>query len=383
MSNHGYSVRSYGDMITRGTRMDAWTRALRDHIGPETRVLELGTGPGVFALIAAKFGAASVTAIEPDPSVEIGRIAARQNGLADKVTFLRGLSTDYHPEERADLIFSDMRGAMPLYQHHLPCIVDARERLLAPGGRMIARRDRIYAALVEDPEIDAGYRSPWKLEEHGLDLSAALPFVMNSWRATWMPRAKLLTDPVLFAELDYATLTESDWRAKLFWRTGRPGCAHGILLWFDCELAPGIVVSNAPGEPEQVYGQAYFPLEAPVPLLEDMPASVEISAKLIGGDYVWSWSFSGKDASGQPRRFRQSSFKADVPDQSRLKVREAGFRPPAREEYQIDRFCLRRFDGETSLGTIARELRERFPSQFATEQSALDHVAKVSARYHS
>ena len=65
----------------------------------------------------------------------MAREIAAANGFADRIDFFQELSTEVELPERADVIVSDLRGVLPAYQHHIGAIADARERLLAPGGR--------------------------------------------------------------------------------------------------------------------------------------------------------------------------------------------------------------------------------------------------------
>ncbi len=71
-------------------------RALEDlgeagRLGPETRVLDLGSGSGILALAAGKLGAGRILALDVDPiAVEATAANARRNGLADRVEVRRG-----------------------------------------------------------------------------------------------------------------------------------------------------------------------------------------------------------------------------------------------------------------------------------------------------
>ena len=58
-----YSLSTYGDMIADQPRMDAYLQALRQTVKPECVVADIGTGTGIFALLACKFGARRVYAI--------------------------------------------------------------------------------------------------------------------------------------------------------------------------------------------------------------------------------------------------------------------------------------------------------------------------------
>jgi len=65
--------------------------ALEDLVQPGMRVLDLGTGTGVLALVAAKLGAADVLAIDNDVNaVAVARRNARANAVAHQVRVLHG-----------------------------------------------------------------------------------------------------------------------------------------------------------------------------------------------------------------------------------------------------------------------------------------------------
>jgi protein arginine N-methyltransferase 1 len=144
-----YTVSSYGEMIADPPRMDAYVRAMRAAIKPGDVVLDLGSGPGLFAMLACQMGARRVYAIEPGNVIQIAREAAAANGFADRIEFFHGLSTQITLPEPADVIVSDLRGPLPLYQQHLPSIRDDRERLLAKGGILIPERDILWAVIAE------------------------------------------------------------------------------------------------------------------------------------------------------------------------------------------------------------------------------------------
>jgi protein arginine N-methyltransferase 1 len=157
-----YSLHFYGQMLADAPRMDAYLAALRRVVTPDSVVLDLGCGPGVFALMACKFGARRVYAVEPDNIISVAREAALANGCADRIEFFESLSTEISLPEPASIIISDLRGVLPWFEQHIPSIIDARERLLARGGALIPRRDVLWAAVVEAPEHYEDLVGPWR-----------------------------------------------------------------------------------------------------------------------------------------------------------------------------------------------------------------------------
>src|SRR5215467_15214378 len=167
-----YSLFGYGQMVSDSLRVEAYAKALRKFINPDSVVLDIGTGLGFFAVLACQLGARKVIAIEPDNVIEIARRIAARNHCADKIQFIQDVSFRVSLVEPADIIISDLRGLLPLFQKHLPAIIDARTRLLAPHGRLIPASDTIWAALIESDELYMQYVSPWCSKPEGVDLSA-------------------------------------------------------------------------------------------------------------------------------------------------------------------------------------------------------------------
>src|SRR5437867_7400576 len=140
-----YTVYEYGGLLFDRIRSDAYAQALRQEVRPGSVVVDIGTGTGMFALLACQFGAKKVYAIEPDEAIQVAREMAAANGFSDRVEFFQDVSTRVDLPEQADVIVSDLRGLLPLFCRHLPSITHARRRFLPPGGTLIPRRDTLWA----------------------------------------------------------------------------------------------------------------------------------------------------------------------------------------------------------------------------------------------
>ena len=304
-----YSVHFYGQMLAGGPRMEAYTDALRRTVTPDSVVMDLGCGPGVFGLLACKLGARRVYAVEPEDIVGLAREAAAANGFSDRIEFFEQLSTEITLPEPATIIISDLRGVLPWFEQNIPSIIDARKRLLAPGGVLIPQRDVLWAAVVEAPEQYEELVSPWK-NQFGLDLSAATRLVTNTWRKSRIKPEQLLTDPVCWTTLDYYQVNSPDIRAEISWQAARTGTAHGVAVWFDSDLAEGIRFSNHPAAPELIYGIGFFPFSEPVEVIEGERISLRLAADLVNDGYVWRWDTDIFASNQQDIKasFKQSTF---------------------------------------------------------------------------
>lgn len=387
MSNPtGYSVVAYGDMINDEPRMPAYDAALRAAITPGCHVIDIGAGTGIFSLLACKYGAAHVTAIEPAAAVLLLKETARANGFEDRITILKGLSTDYRPERKADVIVSDIRGILPLFEHHIATIVDARERLLAPGGTLIPMRDTLHCALVHAPVQERRITVPWLRNDYDLDLSAGHRYAANTYDKTFLQPDALVSRTELLATLDYRTITASDLSAAVTLRpTSTPVVTHGLLLWFDAELAPGIGFSNAPGQPRLVYAQSYLPFAEPLTLASDDRVEASLKAVLVEGNYVWSWiirHFRGEGAT-PVQTLRQSTLQARPLAHAQLARTTAQHVPAATGHHALDARILSLVDGVRPLREIADTVQAEYPAILGDAKAALDRVAGLLKRYHT
>jgi protein arginine N-methyltransferase 1 len=379
-----YSIAGYGEMIADQPRMRAYAEALRRTVQPSTVVLDIGTGTGIFALLAARLDARKVYAIEPSYVIEVARATAAANGCADRITFIQALSTEVALEEPADLVVSDLRGILPPFGHHIPSIVDARRRLLAPGGTLIPGRDSVQVAVVEAPELYRRHMGPWADRPFDLDLEVARQLVANSWCKCRVQPEELLLEPRTWAVLDYSTVESPDVRGELTWTAWRGGLGHGLLVWFDTVLLDDVGFSNAPDAPETIYGSAFFPWPEPVRVEPQDTVGVTLEARLVGEEYLWRWDtmvLSRGRPAAVKARFSQSTFFGEALGSAQLRKQAAGYAPTLNRDGQVNRVVLEMMNGGTPLRDIAQALAERFPDKFADATAALVRVGSLSLQY--
>jgi SAM-dependent methyltransferase len=384
-----YSIADYGAMIADKVRMGAFVRALREAVKPGTVVVDIGTGTGIFALLACRFGARRVYAIEPDDAIQVAREIAAANGFADRIEFVQAMSTDVTLPERANVIISDIGGILPWFQKHIPSIADARRRFLAPGGVMIPQRDTAWAAVVEAPELYARHTGPWNDNGFDIDMDAARRIVVNTWHKGRVTNDQLLAEPQRWATLDYASVQDPDVRARASWIVTRPGTGHGLAAGFDRVVSEGVHLSNAPDarddiRPESIYGTIFFPWLAPVRLAAGDLVHVDLEARLIGQDYVWRWQTSVLDqgrAGADKADFTQSTFFGAPLSPDQLRKRGAGYTPTLNENGQIARFVLEAMGSGVTLGEIARRVSDEFSTRFPRPQDTLSYVADLAREY--
>ncbi len=288
-----YDVNDYGRMMADRVRMTAYTEALRRAVKPGAVVVDVGTGTGVFALLAAKLGARKVYAIDTNPCIHLAREVAARNGFADRIEFIHASVFDVSLPERADVVIADCRGAFTLHGRNLDIMMRARS-FLRPGGVQIAKKDELMVAVVEWPSVYGDLEKPWQTE--GFDWSPCRAEGMSQEivapdRA--FSGAAFLTDSVAWAVVDFATLARPTVRGSVRAKVKRAGRAQFLVLSFRTTLYDDIQFSNT--DPNLVsYMPILLPLDPSLEVEADEHVDIAIDALHSVDDYIFAWSVGAK-----------------------------------------------------------------------------------------
>jgi len=169
---------------------------------------------------------------------------------------------------------------------------------------------------------------PWDKSPFGQDLNPARRLAVNNIQKIRASPGQLLTGEKLWMTLDYASVESPDIRGNLEWTTKRAGTGHGILVWFDADLAEGAGFCNSPDSPETIYGSLFFPWTQPVALASGQPICMHLEAKLMEDDYVWRWTTHIeplRDTHASPIHFEQSQLAGAVLSAAKLHRRATDY----------------------------------------------------------
>jgi protein arginine N-methyltransferase 1 len=378
-----YDIVGYGRMIADTGRTSSYAHALEMNITPGSVILDLGTGPGILALLACRSGAGKVYAVEPEDVIQLAREAAAANGFADRIQFVQASTTDIVLPEKVDGIVSDVRGVLPFFRTSVVSILDARDRFLKPRGWIVAARDTMWAALVSSRSLHNPVTESWTAVD-GFDFSSASASAANQFLSTSIRAEDLLVPPQCWAVLEYEHLQDPNVTGELAWTMDRGAIGHGLGVWFDCETAPGLGFSNSPASGERhVYGHAFFPWPEATELMTGDRVTVRLRAHFVHNDYLWSWQTRVTEGvSGELRvAYRQSTFIGSPLSVARLRKRGHLFVPEPNDESRLDRRIIDLMDRSLTLCEIGSMILTEFPSRFKDWQAALAKVADLSERY--
>jgi SAM-dependent methyltransferase len=146
-------------MLHDERRTSDYIAALREAVGPDDVVLDIGTGSGVLAVAAARAGARHVYAVEASDIADVAERVIAANAVQDRVTLIRGWSRAIELPELADVLVAELIGNEPFEEEILETTLDARRRLLKPGGRLIPHTLELIARPLLIPDADVRQRA--------------------------------------------------------------------------------------------------------------------------------------------------------------------------------------------------------------------------------
>lgn len=264
-----YNLVDYGSMLCDGVRVEAFRRALVETV-PGKRVMEIGGGTGFFACLASKLGAAHVTSIETNKLIVEGPRLAQANGLTN-IEFVHGSSRHFQAIEPYDVIIHDLRGNTPFFEKSMATLRDA-SRFLKPSGVFLPRRDRVFAALVDDEEFYSSMEGVWSTHLAGLDLTSLRSGTHRRMRYHPSPAGKHWPAHQI-ADIEYAHPSIDSVESTVTFVAQHSGISHGVALWFDTELTDEIGYTTHPwadnDERGTTYGVAMLPWSHPVDIQAD------------------------------------------------------------------------------------------------------------------
>lgn len=240
------------ELLSDPWRLTAWKRAIEAVIRPGDVVLDVGTGTGILAVLAARAGASRVIAVEAAPVADVARQVFIDNHVQDRVELVHADIATREPEP-VDVILADFIGRL-VPDGAMLRAVRAATAWSTPATRWMPDRVELRAAVLGDVAVPAVERFEHPLL--GVDLRAAAPIAHAlPWSLTTGAQ-DLLGPPAAMGVLDPRRLeTPTPVRASL---EVRGGVSRGILTWFRSRLTPSIALDTGPGR-RSFWAQVIWP----------------------------------------------------------------------------------------------------------------------------
>jgi predicted RNA methylase len=284
-------------MLKDETRTKAYSQAISQIVKPGDVVLDVGAGTGILSIFAAQAGAAHVYAVERTPISATARDIIEANGLSDRITVISEDIRDIALPEKVDVIVSEWMGFYGIDENFLQPLLVARDRFLKPNGSMIPNHVTMYMAPIWDIQLFKELKF-WDNCPYGVDFSTVINRSVNevigqhSAPSMSFPEKSLRAHPCRLGEIDAHTFPEErafePFRASVVFDIDKDTRINAVAAWFAAELAPKVVLTNAPGSPSNHWGIARLPLTKAMNVKRGSQMFVEFSCTPAAPGYTYT-----------------------------------------------------------------------------------------------
>lgn len=252
-------------MVSDRGRTEAFAEAIAEVVRSGDRVIDVGTGTGLLAMLAARAGALEVVGLDCADVADVAKRLVDANDLSDVVRVMRKGASDYRHPQPVDVIVSEWLGHCAFTEGMLPHVLACRDHNLRPGGRMLPSSVELLIAPVESAALyyDEG-PGFWDRKIRGLDFS---PLEAEEVRQAVSIKTLIGPDELLapaqpLVTLDLATASPQDvWcSGQVRFAVERSAMLHGLGIWFRAQLSPSVWLDTGPHAPATHWQQSYLPL---------------------------------------------------------------------------------------------------------------------------
>jgi type I protein arginine methyltransferase len=262
-------------------RMKAFEDAIKETVKPQDRVLDVGTGTGILALLAAKAGAQAVIGVDSADVIDVAVKTAKKNGIRN-VQFIRADIRDLSIQ-KVDLIVCELIG-LHITDEGLTYKVRNAMRLLKDGGKVMPEKLDVYLVPVESKDVGLGF---WG-DIHGIDYSevASFPHEIRNYD---MSEARYLSAPKKIFTIDLTGKTKDPLRFEGRFNIEADGVFHGCVMYWEAKLSKNVTLSTDPKKPLTHWKQIFLPHERRMPVKKGDSLKANVHAVLR--DTKWRWNY--------------------------------------------------------------------------------------------
>jgi len=305
-------------LINDAVRTAAYRDAIFATVRPGDVVLDVGSGSGVLALFAAQAGAGHVHCVERHAIIRVARELAEANGFANRISFhqcdIRALELD----GPVDLIQSELISKAAIGEQMAELVGWCRDRFLRPGGALLPPSVDMFVAPVELAALAARISLP-AFETYGLDFGPLATRNSNAPVSTRIQPEEVIAPGQICYRYDAATapLTDS-FDAALVFEVSEARTLTGFTIWFETELAPGILLGNAPPGTGS-WDHLFFALPYPLALTRGDCVELRISGRDDSAmEWLVRWDTRIVRGGIEIAAHRQSTFHGGLPIAERV-----------------------------------------------------------------
>jgi predicted RNA methylase len=236
-------------------------------------VLDVGTGTGLLAMLAARYGAKRVVSCEMvRPIAMLANQIVALNGFQDVVEIISKKSNEVvvgnELPRKADVLVTETVDCGLIGEGIVPIIRHAREHLLVSNPSIVPGKAKIKFSLLESSTIH-GLNHVTEASTFNVSLfnefstSGYFPVRLNTWPYS------LLSGYNTAIEFDFLNDSLLPQQRQVPVRVDQDGTCHGIVFWFELDLGHDIQLINDPKNQKSHWMQAVQCFKEPIEVYQD------------------------------------------------------------------------------------------------------------------
>jgi predicted RNA methylase len=262
-----FTVLHAASLLSHKSRISKFQAALEQTVTSDSYVVDIGTGSGILAMLAAKAGAKKVTALEIDRgTAEYARKSIRKNGLDDTIEVINAHFSDFIPDEPADIVVCEMLSSILLIEQQIPAVIHANKHVRKDTGILLPSEVTISCAPVQSENLWNRFSFD-ELHFPSCPQTASLDDVkdMSDYK------------PIRTFDLNHV---EEDMKVEevIEFQVLDDGSIHGIIGMFEARLHRDITLNMNDG-----WRDLFLPIEQPIEVSKGN--SLELSISFTPGEY--------------------------------------------------------------------------------------------------
>ncbi len=261
------NIENHHHMLRDSIRMACYRRAIEQAVDKDTVVMDLGAGSGILSFFAARAGAKKVYAVEKRPDmVMVASQMSEANGFQNQIAFIENSSHLIPPEAvvpKPDVIVSEILGNAILEENVLEFTMDARDRFLKEGGKLIPCGLEIVVVAFDSGHIVDRTQEVVELEEiYGFNFDV-MKTVLAQKPSLKLERFNpalytMMSDPVTAITLDFYTISSALFKQKFTFTAKQDGFINGFCAYFKAQMDEETVLTNSPWAPPTHWTQMVY-----------------------------------------------------------------------------------------------------------------------------
>lgn len=292
------------DMLNDEERNNAYAAAIENVARNASHVLDIGTGSGLLAMMAARGGAKKVTTCEMvKPLAMIARKIIEKNGYKDRVRLISKKSTQLQLGEDldalADVLIAEVFDNGLLGEHFLPALQHAKQNLLTGDAVVVPMAATIHGVLISCPEL----RRVNPIQQiAGFDISDFDVFRQNGYKQINLRAVghQKLSEPTAIYHLDFRKEVPKSKKQKISLSIEKSGTCHALAFWYDLHLDQKNTISTLSQSRTNHWKQAIEFFEEDYPLVAGTTIELGINQSHTGFEFELNFpnAIKGTPANG-------------------------------------------------------------------------------------